>query len=946
MAQKLRPEPDSSRAKEIDAWIKEFHIFRLTVTYKEKGCQPKLILKFPTDTHFGSDLALFKVKEKPSFPFKRTSVSSDSGHQQYPASARVWELSDANTSSSAAPTRAWGSKSTEANGSATEGTKLGRYSLSENNTDYSGKPTQSSSTLPISPATTVVNFDSYTVPSTSATLVGDSSVNASWPTLKFKEEPEESSPRYPSLSADKVRDYHLKPSNTHISPKQKWNRWSTDKDKDRNFDTPRTSSKRPRSRSSSPSPSRTRRFSNSTHKSEHPPTPTRPRLMQGDYRKDSEYEKVSSRTRQDEPTRRSKSRSISEYKTEGARFPFKSRSRLESTGADPSSSGRTSSPSSAALARSSSLGSFVHTSSRSPMTTLQSAVASLTGNTGGVGNSASSVPSSADINSLLSSLRSSSSLSSSTATAVAGSGAGASSAAGLANSLIDSGATSSLPISAASLSMILSELPSLAATLQSQLSTHVQAQTQPSAVAIVESSSSTPAAAVNPTPVPPPGTTGPLQMNYDGQYGPYTSYAFGGYPAYAAPYPHTYSYVQPTVAAANAARALAEEAPSEAKPTITPLESVSMNIKVEPTDTNMDQIPNPVSSGKSPVSKSVSTSEREQNGTGFVSRIIRLRSELLELREEIRERAERQKGVLSELQELTEKRKTDFVLGEVDSSELDGLDDVGMGLGPGLAGLGLGPGEDEAMMPSSSDVETELRTNLLILQAQLENERTSRRKADQDRRDAEYAKRQVEHLLLEAEQGRTEAQRVLKEVSQAHRDADIANKESERLRREAEQGLREAVERRREAEQSRRDAEYAKREADERRKDAEHAKREAEDRRREAEHARRDAEHAKRKVEYTSRDADDRRRAAEQAKREAELAKREFEQRLKVAENARREADERRWAAEAIVEDVKRECREPFVVPALMDAFLNVQRLTSQTNPTSVSAAVPSTRQE
>ncbi|KAF9004745.1 hypothetical protein BDQ17DRAFT_1354606 [Cyathus striatus] len=42
-------------------------------------------------------------------------------------------------------------------------------------------------------------------------------------------------------------------------------------------------------------------------------------------------------------------------------------------------------------------------------------------------------------------------------------------------------------------------------------------------------------------------------------------------------------------------------------------------------------------------------------------------------------------------------------------------------------------------------------------------------------------------------------------------------------------------------------------------------------------------------------------------------------------ENERR----RRREAEAVVEDIQRECKEPFIVPALMDAFIKVSRLTT-----------------
>jgi hypothetical protein len=38
---------------------------------------------------------------------------------------------------------------------------------------------------------------------------------------------------------------------------------------------------------------------------------------------------------------------------------------------------------------------------------------------------------------------------------------------------------------------------------------------------------------------------------------------------------------------------------------------------------------------------------------------------------------------------------------------------------------------------------------------------------------------------------------------------------------------------------------------------------------------------------------------------------------------------ERRAAAEQSLKDVERECREPFVVPALLEAFLKISQLSS-----------------
>ena len=38
----------------------------------------------------------------------------------------------------------------------------------------------------------------------------------------------------------------------------------------------------------------------------------------------------------------------------------------------------------------------------------------------------------------------------------------------------------------------------------------------------------------------------------------------------------------------------------------------------------------------------------------------------------------------------------------------------------------------------------------------------------------------------------------------------------------------------------------------------------------------------------------------------------------------------RRMEAEATLKDIERECREPFVVPALLDAFITISKITTQ----------------
>ncbi|KAJ4478375.1 hypothetical protein J3R30DRAFT_3890734 [Lentinula aciculospora] len=317
-----------------------------------------------------------------------------------------------------------------------------------------------------------------------------------------------------------------------------------------------------------------------------------------------------------------------------------------------------------------------------------------------------------------------------------------------------------------------------------------------------------------------------------------------------------------------------------------------------------------------------SSNPDKNNGT---TRIVQLRSDLLRLRKEISERVKREKTVLAELAELAEESKTDFVLGEVDGC---GLEVLGTGTSFEL-GLGLKSDDEVMERPNSSDIARELRSNLLIMQAQLGSERNGRKKAEQDRRDAEFAKRETEHALKEVELRLSEAEHFMNEAEQRRKADEFAKSELENAKKEA-------VERRREAEQLRGDADYAKQLADDWRKKAEKGMKDAEDekhradnQRREADQARRDAEHARQRAESDKRDVDDQRRMVEQAKHDVESALREMEQQWKDAEFFRREAEERRREAEAFVVDVKRECREPFVVPALMDAFLNISKLTN-----------------
>lgn len=49
-----------------------------------------------------------------------------------------------------------------------------------------------------------------------------------------------------------------------------------------------------------------------------------------------------------------------------------------------------------------------------------------------------------------------------------------------------------------------------------------------------------------------------------------------------------------------------------------------------------------------------------------------------------------------------------------------------------------------------------------------------------------------------------------------------------------------------------------------------------------------------------------------------------------MVENELRAERKRREEAEAALNDIERECREPFIVPALFEAFVSISRITSQ----------------
>jgi hypothetical protein len=52
--------------------------------------------------------------------------------------------------------------------------------------------------------------------------------------------------------------------------------------------------------------------------------------------------------------------------------------------------------------------------------------------------------------------------------------------------------------------------------------------------------------------------------------------------------------------------------------------------------------------------------------------------------------------------------------------------------------------------------------------------------------------------------------------------------------------------------------------------------------------------------------------------------------RLQMVERELQTERKKRMEAEETLKDVERECREPFVVPALLEAFVSISKLTTQ----------------
>ncbi|KAF8830907.1 hypothetical protein HHX47_DHR1000216 [Lentinula edodes] len=872
MAYKLRPESDSVRPKEIDDWMQEFSIFGFTATCKERGCPPQLIVKHPEDPHFGGNLEMFPIIPGPKRFTKHP--------QEYPASTRAWGVQP----------------------NYDEYPKLGRYSLSSITKPSSNEHQRSRSLSSIastppqsrSPATTLVDHESSSSlvpPPTSSTLVGDPSVDGSWPTLYTKDA--DCSPRYKREREedDFVMRKHSLPS---ASKRSRW-------------DVAPTGNLLERFRSRSTSPS---------HKRKSNCPPSGPRSMVNNALKNSgDGEDFTIN-----PHRyRSSSVSHHDYrKSHPERWEGEDSARWPRRTPSPSPPFRRSPKLSDAYINPHVLSSQSVASVPARKLEANSNEAPVTTSSAAISPSSLLTIAPVDLTEFLTAF------STATASVVPSSSPSDSfpiSSTSSALSPVPNGESSSSTISMSDLNSLIKALPAVA--VSSRPAPQEQA---PSAEGAGELTLSQTYALASSS----MGTYVALaQLSY-GQYG----YSYPPVHSNSYQYPYPYTYQPPHDGSYTQSSSLM---PVVTAVPVTPAVTTGVPIPSFDSGGNINEPRIKEESLNSFINATnVNPSHGEIEASSFVNpgvaRIVQLRSELLSLRNEIRERGKKEKIVLAELAELAEKLQTDFVLGEV-----DGCGFQGFGIG---SELGLGLRDDDKIMekPSSSEIETELRSNLLIMQAQLTSERNIRRKVDQERRDAEFAKREAEHALKETEQRLSDAEQLMSEAEQGRKNAEYALSEVENAKKEVQLSLKEAVERRREAEQLRRDAEHAKITADDRRKDveqgrkdAEHDKRKADDRRRDAEQARRDAERATRRAESDKHDADDRRRAAEHRLHDAESAKLEMEQRWKEAELARKEAEERRREADAFVADVKRECREPFVVPALMDVFWNVSKVTTQT---------------
>jgi hypothetical protein len=55
--------------------------------------------------------------------------------------------------------------------------------------------------------------------------------------------------------------------------------------------------------------------------------------------------------------------------------------------------------------------------------------------------------------------------------------------------------------------------------------------------------------------------------------------------------------------------------------------------------------------------------------------------------------------------------------------------------------------------------------------------------------------------------------------------------------------------------------------------------------------------------------------------------------RIHILQSLLEKERKKRFEAEAALKDVERECREPFIVPALLESFIAISRLTGESLP-------------
>lgn len=189
----------------------------------------------------------------------------------------------------------------------------------------------------------------------------------------------------------------------------------------------------------------------------------------------------------------------------------------------------------------------------------------------------------------------------------------------------------------------------------------------------------------------------PAQLSY-GQYG----YSYPPVHSNSYQYPYPYTYQPPHDGSYNQSSSLM---PVATAVPVTPAVTTGVPIPSFDSGGNVNEPRIKEESLNSFINAmNVNPSHGEIEASSFVNtgvaRIVQLRSELLSLRNEIRERGKKEKIVLAELAELAEKLQTDFVLGEV-----DGCGFQGFGIG---SELGLGLRDDDKIMekPSSSEIET------------------------------------------------------------------------------------------------------------------------------------------------------------------------------------------------------------------------------------------------